>query len=133
MPETKTPSHPRRLTEDELTEVVGGGHQSDNVQYSQVTDSVLDEITNLLTRASELAEQAPPPPAPPHPEVPDWVHSLTADLDAIRSLEAGGATVTLSDGTSTLPLDKMNVNIDQYDLLPDIPGIVFRAADKTDH
>jgi flagellin len=36
----------------------GKRNANDGVSYLQVADGVLDEVTNLLTRASELAEQA---------------------------------------------------------------------------
>lgn len=36
----------------------GKRNANDGISYLQVADSVLDEVTNLLTRASELAEQA---------------------------------------------------------------------------
>jgi len=36
----------------------GKRNANDGISYLQVADSVLDEVTNLLTRAAELAEQA---------------------------------------------------------------------------
>lgn len=36
----------------------GKRNSNDGISYLQVADSVLDEVTNLLTRAAELAEQA---------------------------------------------------------------------------
>ena len=47
-----------KLTADIRVAGQGQRNANDGVSYLQVADGVLDEVTNLLTRAAELAEQA---------------------------------------------------------------------------
>ena len=47
-----------KLSADIRIAAQGQRNANDGISYLQVADGVLDEVTNLLTRASELAEQA---------------------------------------------------------------------------
>jgi flagellin len=47
-----------KLTSDIKISAQGQRNANDGVSYLQTADGVLDEVTNLLTRASELAQQA---------------------------------------------------------------------------